>query len=151
MARRRHQEHMDLLQLSKKMVAACVSVADLFKAANLTPCLQPVRWRTPVPERKSGVYVVVRTHGRTDGQSILYVGRTRRSLRLRISQFYRHRYGNPSPHRGGQEVLPLRSSASAYWAATHDPVYAEHLMIERFRELVGRMPYANRVRAARTS
>lgn len=134
------------------MVVACVSPADLFKAAGLSPCLQPVRWGTAVPERGPGVYVVLRA-GRAAlrGQRILYVGRTQRSLRQRVKEFYKHRYGDPRPHRGGQEVIPFKRDLWVYWAATDNSVRAEHLMIERFRELVDRMPYANRVRASRQS
>ena len=83
-----------------------------------------------------------------DGQVVLYVGRTRRSLRRRISEFYKHKYGDRRPHRGGQEVIPFAAELYVYWAATEEPALAENLMIERFRHLVGRIPYANRIRAS---
>ena len=128
-----------LLQLLKKLWVLPVS-----------PCRRPVRWGAEVPERGQGVYVVVLARIRLiRGQRILYVGRTKRSIRKRVKEFYKHRYGDPRPHHGGQEVLRFKPGLKVHWAATDDPVGAEHLMIERFRDLVGRMPYANRVRASR--
>jgi len=72
-------------------------------------------------------------------------------ISLNVTTPYKHRYGDPRPHRGGQEVIPFKRDLWVYWAATDNSVRAEHLMIERFRELVDRMPYANRVRASRQS
>lgn len=134
------------------MRAVCVTIADLFKAASLSPCRRPALWGKPVAEPRPGVYVVVRANGkRVAGQRILYVGRTTSSLHKRIGQFYRHQYGNTAPHRGGQEVLRFKPALRVYWAVTDDPVGAEHLMIERFRDSVGSLPYANRVNASRAS
>jgi hypothetical protein len=98
------------------------------------------------------VYVIVREE-LLDGQCVLYVGRTEDSLQKRLAQFYRHKYGARSPHKGGQEVIPFADDYTlwVHWAATDDPVLAERLMIERFIELVGQKPYANRIRASRKS
>ena len=134
------------------MEASYVTISDLFEAASLKPCRRPVAWDKPVPESRPGVYVVVHDgEVRTDGQSILYVGRTTSSLRKRINQFYKHRYGDTSPHRGGQEVLRFKPNLLVYWAATDDPAGAEHLLIERFRVVAGGLPFANRLKASRLS
>jgi hypothetical protein len=48
----------------------------------------------PIPERSGGVYLIeLMQPNRGDGQSIIYVGRTKRSLRRRMREFYKQRYG----------------------------------------------------------
>src|SRR4051812_47910689 len=143
----------------------CPTVQDLFAAAQLKPA-GPVTWGDAVEERQPGVYVVALTPIPTDPapvvdiacvpdserdrwlvqQPVIYIGRATRSLRNRLAQFYRHKYGKRAPHRGGQAVIPLECSRWVYWAATDDPVGAAVAMIEAFRERVGRLPYANRRR-----
>jgi hypothetical protein len=119
-----------------------MNVRDVFQAAGLEPC-GPASWGEPVPERGPGVYVVV-----ADDQ-IIYIGRSGRPLRRRLREFYRHRHGARSPHRGGQAVLLLKCPLVVYWAATADYAAAENCMIEFFKSQVGELPYANRVRSAR--
>lgn len=148
-----------------------VTLRDVFAAAGLEP-IGPVPWGTDVSEGLPGVYVValVETvdmscpqlmHARVCkdprmedrwqvGQSIIYIGRTRRSLRKRIKEFYKHDYGDPKPHSGGQEVLCLECDLWIYWASTDDPEGAEHMMIEHYRAATGAFPYANKVKAAKT-
>ena len=127
-----------------------VTVQEIFNAAGLLPC-GPVSWGTPIPERSGGVYLVELMQPKEgDGQSIIYVGRTKRSLRRRTREFYNHRYGERRPHRGGQAILKFAPSLLVYWAPTNACADAEDRMIEQFRKLVGRLPYGNRMRSART-
>jgi hypothetical protein len=127
----------------------CVTVEE-GKAAGLSPS-GPVTWGTPIPERRSGVYLIelAEPGKRDDGQIVLYVGRTKRPLRQRLAEFYSHQYG--ARVRGGQEVIPYAASLRVYWAPTEDFVAAEDKMIEHYRNLVGTRPYANRVRSARSA
>jgi len=123
-----------------------LTVRDVFQAAQLEPC-GPVCWGEPVPARSTGVYVVVAI----EPFELVYIGRSRRPLRRRLREFYRHRYAASSPHRGGQAVLLLKCPLVVYWAATTDYAAAENSMIEYFRSQVGKFPDANRVRSARIS
>ena len=145
-----------------------ITVSEIFKAAALTP-RGPVRWGEQVSERQPGVYVIALVQqpdancGSIDvaylhdsarvrwvpAQSVIYIGRTRRPLSRRIGEFYRHTYGNPRPHRGGQDVLLLNCPQWVYWSPTENPVLAEDQMMRCFWERVGRFPFANRIRAAR--
>lgn len=53
------------------------------------------------------------------------------------------------PHRGGQSILKFAPWLRVYWAIIDACADAEDKMIERFRKLVGRLPYGNRMRSAR--
>ena len=130
-----------------------LTVAEIFHAAGLLPH-GPARWETAVNELLPGVYVlslVADPHGLYDladvpklpeniagkwltGEPVVYIGRTRRALRKRLAEFYRHKYGNKSPHRGGQAVLLLDPKPWVFWASTNDPTIAERKMIEAFRD-----------------
>ena len=142
-----------------------VTVSELFKTANLSPC-GPVPWCTPVPEYTCAVYLVALVRKPRLGcaqqnveylppseherwlpkQPVLYVGCTRRPLKDRIAEFYRHKYGKTSPHSGGQAIKLLRHEVClwVYWSATNDPRAAERMMISAFEERVGALPFANR-------
>ena len=121
-----------------------MDIAELFSVAGLVP-QRSVPWRTPILEHLPGVYVV------TDARlGIVYVGRTvRQSLRERLGQFHRHRYGRSSPHRGGQDVKLLAGPLRVHWAPTPDPVRIESRMLEAFRARTGRLPLANKKRGDR--
>lgn len=126
----------------------------------------PVRWGEPIPESGAGVYVLAVTENAEgtdcqmnrpslppeeaarwlDGQPIIYIGTTRRSIRRRLAEFWRHEYGKQAPHRGGEAVKLLAGPIWVYWAATRDPREAERQMIEAFRVAVGDLPFANRRR-----
>jgi hypothetical protein len=150
-----------------------VTITELFNAAGLYPC-GPVQWNVvdALTETSAGVYVVglvsqpdqacnawetphfddeIVTNRWNRGQPAIYIGRTSRSLRRRLTEFYRHQHGQARPHRGGQDVKLLTCALWVYWAATSDPAIAEDKMIEHFRSKVGRLPFANRVRSARVS
>jgi hypothetical protein len=142
-----------------------MTVQDLFAAACLSP-EGPVKWPELVEECRPGVYVIALTLNPSDPapeielacipeaerhlwivqQPVIYIGRATRSLRNRLAQFYRHKYGKRAPHRGGQAVIPLECARWVYWAVTDDPVAAEAAMIKEFRERVGKLPYGNRRR-----
>lgn len=142
-----------------------ITVAEIFKQAGLTPC-GPKSWGVQIPERSAGVYVVALVPDssvRLDApvyaeylderererwlseQSIIYIGQTtRQTLTKRLSQFYRHRYGQRSPHRGGEAVKLLRCNLWVYWSPASRPVESERIMISAFQNAAGRKPFANR-------
>ena len=135
-----------------------LSVKELFDSAQLEVSAR-VSWQTPVPELQPGIYVVVANAEQIDvshlpqserdfwipGQSIVYIGCTKRSLRTRLNQFYRHRFGDRSPHRGGQALTLLKCQLWVYWACPDDPHHNEHVLIEEFKNRTGgRRPFGNR-------
>ena len=122
------------------MIAA--QLAQLFATAGLSPC-GPVGWGEPCPERQPGIYVV------TDANAVIYIGRTKRPLAKRLREFYRHQYGNRSPHRGGQAVLKVTGERWVYWCPTADPRGAERTLLQAFLSLTGSLPLANRRRGDR--
>ena len=79
-------------------------------------------------------------------QVILYIGQTtKQTLSHRVHQMHVHKYGDESPHRGGQAVHLLNCERLVYWAATQDPRVYEKKMLEYFKERVrGPKPFANR-------
>lgn len=138
-------------------------VRSLFDIANVALSGQ-VPWKAGIPYRGAGVYVVSVMEGHapafdllTDverthwiaGQDIVYIGRSKQ-LRRRLKEFYRHIYGRPSPHKGGQSLLQLGCPMLVSWGAADDYAAAEYRMIEAFKHLVGgKKPFANKMRAAR--
>lgn len=107
-----------------------------------------VEWGQPVPERSCGVYIITVADA-VEGQHVVYIGQTSRSLRVRVGEFYRHHYGDSFPHSGGQEILKLTSTRKVHWAAVVDHTTAEGVMLEAFWNAVGRLPYGNIVRSGR--
>ena len=140
-----------------------LTVAELVRIENLTAAM-PVRWGTAVPEGRGGVYFITRTRDAsavpdamaaptTDPPSIaawlpqepvLYIGKAT-SLRKRVGQFYRHRYGAPSPHRGGQrlKLLAIMDELWVHWAVCESPPGVEERLLRYFRQSIGRLPFAN--------
>ena len=86
------------------------------------------------------MYVVVTT----PPEMVVYIGRTKRALARRLREFYRHRYGDKRPHRGGQEVLRLPGERWVYWCATEDPRQVETALLDAFVTQTGKLPLANR-------
>jgi hypothetical protein len=119
-----------------------MTVAQLFGAAGLSP-FGPVAWGTPCDERVAGVYAVV------IDDDVVYIGRAGRSLRRRLGEFYRHRYGDRRPHRGGQELLKMSGVREIFWCATNDARGAETQMLRAFEAYFQRLPTANRRRGDR--
>ncbi|TIN72058.1 MAG: GIY-YIG nuclease family protein [Mesorhizobium sp.] len=143
---------------------ACLDPTDLYKLASMSPG-GVTQWGNDVPSSASGVYVIsvadpatvilkpdlnVGPHIWQGDQPIVYVGRAK-NLRKRLSQFRRHKFGRSAPHRGGQAILLLDAPLTITWAEVADYAHAEDRLITIFREQVGRMPFGNRVRSARTS
>ena len=106
-----------------------------------------VEWGIHVPDKRSGIYIVT-TADPVDGQHVVYIGLSK-CLSRRLSQFYRHKYGAKSPHRGGQEILNLTSPMTVHWAAIDDYAAAEDTVLETFRMVVGQRPFGNRIKSAR--
>jgi hypothetical protein len=145
-----------------------MTVAEVFGAAALK-AHGPVRWLEMVAESSPGVYVVAVVAGHNArcealsvsylpreamgrwiaGQPVVYIGRTRRAISLRLQEFFNHKHGNRSPHRGGQDVKLLTCPLWVFWCPTDNPTQAEDRMIEAFKKRVGRLPFANRMRSAR--
>jgi hypothetical protein len=82
-----------------------------------------------------------------DLQTIVYIGRSKH-LSKRLGQFYRHKYGERSPHRGGQEILNLPGKRLVYWAAVADYAGTENIMLDAFRSVAGVWPFGNRMKSA---
>lgn len=161
------------------MVRGPASVASLYIAAGLEgPVTSPWGMVPPVPLRDGGVYVVSlesRTRAKRGasrsvqflpphvaarwhiGQTVMYVGKTRRNLRKRLGEYFRHRLGNPSPHCGGEDVLRLRAAGWQLWvhwlpAQPERAAHIEAVMLERFASSLPdhaahRLPFANRQRS----
>ena len=140
------------------------SVRQVFGRAGLAPA-GPVRWGEAVPETAAGVYVIAivadpdtqAVSGKIAvqnamldkwqwGQPVIYIGRTSKPLRERLAQFYRHRHGDKSPHRGGQDVLLLDCERWVFWAPAADPAAAERTMLDAFSAQAGGLPFGNRRR-----
>ncbi len=99
----------------------------------------PIAWKTKCPERRTGVYIIT-----TEANGIVYIGRTSQTLARRLGQFYRHRFGAKSPHRGGQRILTLARPLSVYWSPTDTPRAKERELIKEFTKRYDRFPYGNR-------
>jgi hypothetical protein len=147
-----------------------MTLAVLFGRHGLRPN-GPVAWNELIPCDLAGVYAVTMSPDPTSvelfqapiqlprglcerwpGSSILYIGKAggqgrKSTLRKRINQFYRHHYGAPSPHRGGQDVLLVQRYQPlwVYWSPTlEEPRLKERKMIEDFVAAFGHKPFANR-------
>jgi hypothetical protein len=148
-----------------------MTVAELFAEVGLSP-QGPKAWKDPIVEPTCGVYVVALVHDKDSrcsneafflnsdeserwirNEPIVYIGQTtKQTISKRIAQFYQHKYGNRSPHRGGQAVKLLLSPPPpavpldlwVYWAPTADPMLCEKQMLSLFQTRIGKLPYANR-------
>lgn len=149
-----------------------MEIDTVFRAAGLSPH-GPVNWSdrdAKVDEKQAGVYVVAAKSRVRDwpmcpiataqlpelqlefekilwvsDEEIVYIGQTtKQTLTKRIAQFRRHRYGERSPHRGGQSVHLLACELDIYWSEAEDPERSEAKMLFAFMKQGGRLPYANR-------
>jgi hypothetical protein len=148
----------------QKMAATFLTVAELFRKANLA-LHGPVRWNTPIPDKHPGVYVIGLSADANASSSeidaeylgvperlrwianqpIVYIGQaTRQTLATRLGQFYRHKYGAKSPHRGGQALKLLTCDLWVYWSPCDNPRGCESLMLDAFQKQSGQLPFANR-------
>lgn len=149
-----------------------MTVAEVFRAAGLLPC-GPVRWGTEVLESSAGVYVVARVGVSQAGckacalpfidplpsdidldlvyerqrwlknEPVIYIGQTRRTIRQRIGEFYRHECGEPRPHAGGQIVKLLQCHQWVYWSPATHAKDCERAMIWAFKKQTTQEPFAN--------
>jgi len=149
-----------------------VTVAELFLKTKLI-LKEPVPWGTPVSECGEGVYVVARVGNANGGceacelpfkdplpsnlvinpeydrqrwppnEPVLYIGGTKRSLCVRIAEFYCHKVGDKSPHAGGQVVKLLECGLWVYWSPTTHPGGCENKMLSAFEKKAGQPPFAN--------
>lgn len=123
-----------------------------------------VDWQAPVHEKGPGVYLIsvvdpaavkVEALAEIDrpkwkpDQQIVYIGRSIR-LSRRLRQFYKHRYGDKSPHAGGQAILKISEPLHIHWAKVEDYPEAEERLIDCFEAQTGRKPFGNRCKAAQT-
>jgi hypothetical protein len=138
-----------------------LKATELFERTQLEMC-GPVSWGASVAETASGVYVItlanpasvlidvlpasVRLRWNAD-QEIIYIGRATK-LSKRLSQFYRHKFGAPSPHRGGQDIKLLEANTLVCWAISESFREAEKAMIDIFKSEVGRLPFGNKIASA---
>jgi hypothetical protein len=141
-----------------------VSVDELFSNTEVART-GSANWYDPIPEAGPGVYVISIAdpslvaleslherdrHNWIPDQPIIYIGRSVH-LSRRLGEFYRHEYGKPAPHRGGEAILNVGVIKRVDWAALAlgEHAKAEHDLIEAFVAKVGRRPFGNRVRSAR--
>lgn len=106
-------------------------------------------WGRPVLDHRPGVYIISLLQAASGPPRVVYIGRSKHLAR-RLRQFFRHRYGASSPHRGGQEILTLSGQKTVHWAPTEAYVDAERRLLEAFYEQCGAWPLGNRIRSART-
>lgn len=78
-------------------------------------------------------------------EKILYIGKTKRSIRQRLNEFYRHCLGNRSPHAGGQWLKTLSNldNLNVYWVATSEPEEIEKRLLNKFIENVSNKTRSN--------
>ena len=122
-----------------------VTPEDLFKLIGAVPQSGP--WGCRGQEDRSGIYVVTSDPPK-DGQSVVYIGRAK-SVTKRLYQFYRHKFGDRRPHRGGQDILKLPElghTLQVYWAYTDNFEQNERVLIGKFETITGRLPMANKRR-----
>ncbi|MGA9069860.1 MAG: hypothetical protein WB424_06390, partial [Terracidiphilus sp.] len=128
--------------MAEKTVSG-VTVDELFRYVGLLPH-EPVRWKTEISEYCAGIYVIALAQKADNCQFckesvaiakldedklkaesnhwipeevILYIGQTtKQTLAHRLHQFYVHKYGDRSPHRGGQAIHLLNCDCWVYWA-----------------------------------
>lgn len=139
-----------------------MTIDELFAAAGIAPS-GTVAWGEAPAHKGQGVYVVIIDPASElvfderfeqfrdrwiECQHVVYIGRAV-ILDRRLKQFYRHRYGDRSPHNGGQDILLLGCEKMVTWAAVDDRFLAEDRLIEAFCTAHGRRPFGNRVRSAR--
>jgi hypothetical protein len=148
----------------RALLGSDMTITEVFSLANLSP-YGPVPWGTKISEARPGIYIVALAKDANAclskpmpadyldadehirwlaNEPVVYIGRTEGKLKDRLSQFYRHKYGKSSPHRGGQAIKLLKCDLWVFWSPTVDPVRAEQAMIAGFEGQFGHFPFANR-------
>lgn len=69
---------------------------------------------------------------------ILYIGQTGSELSKRLNQYYTHKLGNRSPHKGGHWLKTLSNlkDLCIYWVENIDPKPLEQQMLNYFQDQV---------------
>jgi hypothetical protein len=67
-------------------------------------------------------------------EPILYIGKTRASLKKRVEQYYKTRLGDSKPHAGGHwlKTLSVLDNLYVYWAITSEPEHFEGDLLKTF-------------------
>jgi hypothetical protein len=121
----------------------------LEKAPGLTLDGKPNPGVNAIVERLRGFWL--------SDEDILYIGKTTRPLNKRLSEFYSHKLGKSSPHRGGHWLKTLDNLAEllVYFACTEKPGEVEDSLLSHFSKNVsaesksrlwdqrGPVPFAN--------
>ena len=77
-------------------------------------------------------------------ESVVYIGKTDRTIAARVGEFYNHTVGNASKHAGGQMIKLLQCDLWVYWSRANAPINTENEMLAVFRRHVnGKNPYGN--------
>jgi len=99
---------------------------------------------------KNPNYCLKTVEGRwIEGAMVLYIGKTDRPLRTRISEFLKFGQGHNIGHRGGRLVWQIqnRENLELCWMNTESDSESlgeiERRMIAEFKDAFGRRPYAN--------
>ena len=79
---------------------------------------------------------------------IIYIGQTSTSLKERICKYVRFGQGHAVAHWGGRYIWQIHDSKAIIicWRPTvkgEDPIKVEAEMIQRFKKIYGRVPFAN--------
>jgi hypothetical protein len=83
-----------------------------------------------------------------EGTEIMYIGKAGTSLRKRLRHYMRFGDGIDAPHKGGRHIWQLADSRKLQvcWKVLPlavDSEMVEMLMIEKFKDKCGKLPFAN--------
>lgn len=83
-----------------------------------------------------------------EGTEIMYIGKAGTSLRKRLRHYMRFGIGIDAPHKGGRHIWQLADNRElrVCWhvlPSAVDPEMVEMLMIEKFKDKYGKLPFAN--------
>jgi len=67
-------------------------------------------------------------------ETVLYIGKAARSLKVGVGQYYRTRLGDRKPHAGGcwLKTLSILDQLTVFWACTEHPEQAEANLLSLF-------------------
>lgn len=87
-----------------------------------------------------GVYLILT-------EDLIYVGKTKRTLRKRIKELIRYGKGLSSNHRGGRLIwrLPNVWNARIFYKRSNFPRELEKSLLKEFKQTHGKYPYGNKI------
>ncbi|MFT9366725.1 MAG: GIY-YIG nuclease family protein [Gluconobacter sp.] len=135
-----------VLETCAMSTESTLSPQELFDWAGLAGH-GPFPWREAIKERGSGIYIITASH-KDEKQEIVYIGRAKQ-LNKRLRQFFRHIPGNRRPHKGGETIIHLLGTGQElqiYYATCDNHIEFERIIINKFEEVCGIMPYGNKKR-----